>query len=468
MSLKNKILGAFQKLGKALMTPVATLPAAALLLRLGQPDVLNLPWMAQAGGAIFDNLPLIFAIGIGIGLAEENNGVAGLAAAVGYLVLTKVAMAFNTHINMGVLAGIVSGILGGVVYNKYHKVKLPDFLGFFSGRRAVPIMMSLYSLVLGVVAGYVWPVIQNYIDALGGFIVASGAVGAFIYGVLNRLLIPIGLHHVINTLVWFQFGSFTDAAGHVVHGDLTRFFAGDPHAGQFMTGFFPIFMFGLPAACLAMITAAKPSNRKAVAGMLIGIAATAFVTGVTEPIEFTFMFLAPVLYVIHALLTGVSLALTWSLGCKDGFGFSAGLIDYVLNFGIATKPVLLGIIGLITGAVYYVVFLFAIRKWDLPTPGRFADIEEEQDTQMVESSGGKASVAASILEAIGGKANIKSIDACITRLRLVLVNDAIMDEKTIKALGAKGIIKLGGGSVQIIVGTIADSMAGEMRVLVKK
>ncbi|MEI6285814.1 MAG: N-acetylglucosamine-specific PTS transporter subunit IIBC [Bacillota bacterium] len=468
MSLQHKILGAFQKLGKALMTPVATLPAAALMLRLGQPDVLNWPWMATAGGAIFDNLALIFAIGIAIGLAEENNGVAGLAAAVGYLVLTKVATAFDPHINMGVLAGIVSGILAGWVYNKYRHTKLPDFLGFFSGRRAVPIMMSFYSLILGVIAGYGWPLIQKFIDGIGTFIVSSGSLGAFIFGFLNRLLIPVGLHHVLNTLVWFQFGSFTQANGTVVHGDLTRFFAGDPNAGQFMTGMFPIMMFALPAACLAMITAAKPQNRKKVSGMLLGIGLTAFLTGITEPVEFTFMFLAPGLYVCHALLTGTSMALTWFMGCKDGFGFSAGFIDYALNFGIATKPLLLALIGLIFGVVYYLLFLFVIKKWDLATPGRFDDEEEESDELASAASDDPDGVAAAMLEAVGGKGNIKSIDACITRLRLVLANPDIVDEKRLKQLGAKGVIKLGGGSVQVIVGTIADTMAGQMRILVKK
>ena len=411
---------------------------------------------------------MIFAIGIAIGLAEENNGVAGLAAAVGYLVLTKVATAFDPHINMGVLAGIVSGILAGWVYNKYRHTKLPDFLGFFSGRRAVPIMMSFYSLILGVLAGYGWPLIQRFIDGIGTFIVSSGSLGAFIFGFLNRLLIPVGLHHVLNTLVWFQFGSFTKPDGTVVHGDLTRFFAGDPNAGQFMTGMFPIMMFALPAACLAMITAAKPQNRKKVSGMLLGIGLTAFLTGITEPVEFTFMFLAPGLYVCHALLTGTSMALTWFLGCKDGFGFSAGFIDYALNFGIATKPLLLALIGLIFGVVYYLLFLFVIKKWDLATPGRFEDEEEASDELAAATSDDPDGVAAAMLAAVGGKSNIKSIDACITRLRLVLVNPENVDEKRLKQLGAKGVIKLGGGSVQVIVGTIADSMAGQMRILVKK
>jgi PTS system N-acetylglucosamine-specific IIC component len=285
----KKFLAFLQKLGKALMTPIAVLPAAAILLRRGAPDVLNLPWMFAAGGAIFDNLALIFAIGIAIGLAKENNGVAAIAATAGYFILTKVATTFNDKINMGVLAGIIMGIVAGLLYNKYKDIKVPSYLGFFGGKRFVPIVTSLAALILGVFSGYVWPMIQNGISSFGNFVVSTGPIGAMVYGFLNRALIPIGLHHVLNSLVWFQFGEFTNAAGKVVTGDLSRFFAGDPTAGTFMTGFFPIMMFGLPAACLAIVRAAKPENRKAISGMFIGIAATSFLTGITEPIEFSFM-----------------------------------------------------------------------------------------------------------------------------------------------------------------------------------
>lgn len=243
--MSNKFLTNLQKLGKALMTPVAVLPAAALLLRLGADDVLGLKWMFAAGDAVFGNLALLFAIGIAIGLAEENNGVAGLAAAVGYFVLTKVSYTFNEKINMGVLAGIIVGVLSGYLYNKYKSIKVPEFLGFFGGKRFVPIVTAFYTLILGVIAGYIWPLIQNGISSFGNSIANSGALGAGIFGFLNRLLIPIGLHHVLNSFVWFQFGEFTNSAGKVVTGDLTRFFAGDPNAGNFMTGFFPIMMFGI-------------------------------------------------------------------------------------------------------------------------------------------------------------------------------------------------------------------------------
>lgn len=348
----NKLLANLQKLGKALMTPVAVLPAAALLLRLGAPDVFNLKWMFAAGDAIFGNLALLFAIGIAIGFAEENNGVAGLSAAVGYFVLTKVATTFNDKINMGVLAGIIVGVLAGVLYNKYNAIKLPDFLGFFGGKRFIPIVTSFYTLVIGVIAGYLWPLIQNFISSFGNAIATSGAIGGFFFGLLNRLLIPLGLHHVLNSFVWFQFGEFKDAAGKIITGDLSRFFAGDPTAGTFMTGFFPIMMFALPAVCFAMIMAAKKEHRKEVTGMLLGVAFTSFLTGITEPIEFLFMFLSPVLYVVHALLSGISLAVTTALGMRCGFGFSAGLIDYALNFGISSKPIGLLVVGVVFGVIY--------------------------------------------------------------------------------------------------------------------
>jgi PTS system N-acetylglucosamine-specific IIC component len=475
MAKGNKALGFLQKLGKSLMTPVAALPVAALMLRLGQADVWEpmgilpngIPWMAAAGDALFSNLALIFAVGIAVGLADENNGIAGLAATIGFLVLTTVAKSFDETINMGVLAGIYSGILGASLYNKYKAIKLPDFLGFFGGRRFVPIITSFWMLLSGVILGYVWPVIQGYIDAFGNMLSNAGAVGAFFYGLLNRALLPTGLHHVLNTLFWFQFGTFKDAAGKVTSGDLNRFFALDPNAGTYMTGFFPIMMFALPAACFAMVSAAKKENKKAVSGMLFGIAFTAFLTGVTEPIEFTFMFIAPVLYGIHALLTGVSLALTSMLGIKVGFGFSASAIDMALNWNISTKPLLLVLIGLIFAVIYYFLFLFYIKKFDVKTPGR-----EDNDGILYESKSlGNSDLdvkAAEILEAIGNKTNIASIDACVTRIRLTVKDGSLINQARLKQLGASGVMKLDQYNYQIVVGTVADPLVSHMKSLMKK
>lgn len=460
---KFNLMQTLQKLGKALMTPVAVLPAAALLLRLGAGDCFNLPWMFAAGDAIFGNLALLFAIGIAIGMARENNGVAGLAAAVGYFVLTRVATTFDAQINMGVLAGIISGLLAGYAYNKYNAIKVPDFLGFFGGKRFVPIVVSFYSLILGIFAGYIWPLIQDGINAFGNWIAASGAAGGFFFGLFNRLLIPFGLHHVINSFTWFQFGQFTDAAGKIITGDLSRFFAGDPGAGTFMTGFFPIMMFALPAACIAMIMAAKKENRKAISGMLLGVAFTSLLTGITEPIEFLFMFLAPVLYIVHALMTGLALGLTTALGIKSGFGFSAGLIDYALSFGISTKPWLLIPIGLIFAVIYYLLFLFFIKKYNLPTPGR---MDEEDSAALAGlSSDALGERAAAFLKILGGKTNISALDACITRVRVVVNDASAVDEAELKKLGATAVLKLPGNNLQIVVGTVADPLVTQMKTL---
>lgn len=460
-----KGLGNIQKLGKALMLPVAVLPAAALLLRLGAKDVFNIPFITNAGGAIFENLPIIFAIGIAIGFAE-GEGVAGLASAVGYFVLTKGATTINKDINMGVLGGILIGIIAGVLYNKYHDIKLPDFLGFFGGKRFVPIVTAFAALILALFMGYVWPPIQNGIYAIGEWIIGAGALGVFVYGTLNRLLIPVGLHHVINSLVWFVFGTFKTATGTVVNGDLNRFFAGDPTAGIFMAGFYPVMMFGLPAAAIAMIAAAKPNQRKAVSGVLISAALTAFLTGITEPIEFVFMFLAPILYVIHAVLTGLSLAITYVLGIKAGFGFSAGLIDYILSYGISTKPLLLILIGIIYAAIYYFVFYYVIVKFNLPTPGR---LEEEASDEYVNASKSEiGDIAVQYVELLGGAENIKSLESCITRLRLTVKDDTIIEDDKLKKLGASGVIRMGKNALQVIVGTKADLIAQEMKKNMKK
>ena len=460
------MLGYLQRIGRALMLPIAVLPAAALLLRLGQEDLLNIPVMAQAGDALFANLALLFAIGIAIGLSKDGSGAAALSGAVGYLVLANVTQAINEDINMGVLAGFITGLVVGPLYNRYYNIKLPDWLAFFGGRRFVPIITAVVMLLLGVLFGFIWPPIQDMINALGEWIIGAGALGVGVYGFLNRLLIPIGLHHVINSLVWFVFGEYNG-----VTGDLNRFFAGDPSAGIFMTGFFPVMMFGLPAAALAMIAAAKREKRKLVTGMLVGLGLTSFLTGVTEPIEFTFMFLSPLLYFIHAILMGTSMALTYVLGIRDGFGFSGSALDFMLNWGIATKPALLLLVGLVYGVIYFFLFYFLIKKFDLKTPGR----EDEDDEEFSEAVGadGKAlsgdakysALAASYMEGLGGKENITEINNCVTRLRLKVKDMSKVNEVQLKRTGARGVIKLSSTDIQVIVGTDVEFVADEMKKL---
>ncbi|WP_434060558.1 PTS transporter subunit EIIC [Streptomyces yunnanensis] len=402
-------MAVMQRIGRSLMLPVAVLPAAALLVRLGNNDMLgrdSFPtvitkiagYMAAGGGAILDNMPLLFAVGIAIGYAKKSDGSTALAAVTGYLVFQKVLATFTDKnlpkvaavvdgkivmneapVNAGVLGGVVMGLAVALLYQRFYRTKLPEWLGFFGGRRLVPILSAFAGLGIGIVFGLIWPVLGAGLHNFGEWLVGSGAAGAGIFGVANRALIPVGMHHLLNSFPWLQAGDY-----HGKHGDIARFLAGDPSAGQFMTGFFPIMMFALPAACLAIVHCARPERRKVVGGMMLSLALTAFITGVTEPIEFTFMFIAPVLYAIHAVLTGVSMALTWALGMKDGFGFSAGAIDFLLNLGIASNPWGLALVGLCFAAVYYVVFRFAITKFNLPTPGRESD-EELAELQKAES-----------------------------------------------------------------------------------
>ncbi|WP_321785572.1 N-acetylglucosamine-specific PTS transporter subunit IIBC [Paraburkholderia sp. J94] len=456
-----------QSLGRALMLPIAVLPVAGILLRFGQSDMLNIKIIADAGGAIFDNLPLLFAIGIAVGFAKDNNGVAALAGALGYLVETAVMKDINDKLNMGVLSGVVAGVVAGMLYNRFKDIKLPEFLAFFGGKRFVPIITGLVCLVLGLIFGYAWGPVQSVIDTAGHWLTTAGAIGTFVYGLLNRLLLVTGLHHILNSLVWFVFGTFTPAGGAPVTGDLHRFFAGDPTAGGFMAGFFPVMMFGLPAACLAMLHEAPKEKRAMVGGLLLSMALTSFLTGVTEPIEFTFMFLAPVLYAIHAVLTGLSLAICSLLGIKLGFTFSAGAIDYALNYGLSTRGWEAIPLGAAYAVVYYVLFRFFIRRFNLPTPGREASAG---DTEIAASMSGvavpgaaSASRAARYIDALGGAANLKVVDACTTRLRLNVADPARVSEPALKAIGARGVLKRGGESVQVIIGPEADIIADEIR-----
>lgn len=459
-----------QRLGRALMLPIAVLPVAGILLRLGQTDVLNVELVADAGGAIFNNLPLLFAIGVAVGFAKDNNGVAALAGAIGYLIEVAVMKDINDKLDMGVLSGIIAGIVAGLLYNRYKDIKLPDYLAFFGGKRFVPIVTGLVCVVLGIVFGYVWQPVQAAIDATGHWLTNAGAIGVFVYGTLNRLLLVTGLHHIINSLAWFVFGTFTPPApAAAVTGDLHRFFAGDPTAGGFMTGFFPIMMFGLPAACLAMFQEAPKERRAVVGGLLFSMALTSFLTGVTEPVEFSFMFLAPVLYVIHALLTGLSLAICQALGVHLGFTFSAGAIDYVLNYGLSTKGWLAVPIGLAYAVVYYGLFRFFIRKFNMATPGRESAAGQAQ-ANLYERGGLGAPAAATpapraarYIAALGGASNLTLVDACTTRLRLSVVDAGKVSESDLKTIGARGVFNRDARNVQVVIGPEADLIADEIR-----
>ena len=470
-------LQALQPLGRALMLPIAVLPIAGMLLRLGQPDLFNVAFVSAAGAAIFDNLGLLFALGIGVGLAKDNNGAAGLAGVVCFLVAirgaeTLLTVPANTVAGLAkdsaalasdawrttaiaklsVPIGILSGLAAGTLYNRYATIKLPDYLAFFGGRRFVPILAGLVGLVLAAAVGIAYGPINSGMDGLSRLVIGSGVAGLFIYGVLNRLLLVTGLHHILNNVAWFIVGDYRGTTG-----DLKRFFAGDPTAGAFMSGFFPVMMFGLPAACFAMYRSARPERRKAVGGMLLSMGLTSFLTGVTEPIEFTFIFLAPLLFAIHAVLTGAAMALMHMLGILLGFGFSAGFLDYALNFSKATRPLLLVPVGAAYALLYYGIFRFAILRFDLKTPGR-----EEQPVGE-EIADAPAERGQAFVAALGGAANLRSIDACTTRLRLVVNDQGLVDEPRLRRLGAVGLIRPSAEGLQVVLGPIADAVAMEMR-----
>jgi PTS system N-acetylglucosamine-specific IIC component len=499
----DRLLGGAQSLGRSLMLPIATLPAAALLLRLGQNDVWawtgtgsylavnGIPFLAAAGNALFGNLALIFAIGIAVGLTSDA-GAAAIAGVVGYLVFTGVwnvmipqlSGAPDPKYTMGVLSGILSGITAALLYRRFYDIRLPDYLAFFGGKRFVPIITAFAALILGLIFGWIWAPVQGWVNDLGLAIVNLGALGAGIYGFLNRLLIPLGLHHVLNSYFWFQLGSFQGPKG-IVNGDLNRYFAGDPNAGNYMAGFFPVMMFGLPGAALAMIRQAKYG--KVAAGILLSAAFCSFLTGVTEPIEFAFMFIAPVLYVVHAILTGLSLVICNLLQIRLGFGFSAGLIDFVLNFSKSNShnAWMLIPLGLVYGAVYYFLFSFSIRFFNLGTPGRgeartglTADwiLPESQrgekkareaSATVTDDSDQDTTLAIRVLEALGGRVNVESVEGCITRLRLFVKDPALIDDERLKELGASGVIKRG-KIAQVVLGTQSDRIAERIKRLLKQ
>lgn len=488
----KKLFAVLQKIGKSLMLPVSVLPAAGLLLRFGQPDLLNIPYMAQAGDAIFSNLPMIFAVGVAIGFSG-GEGVAALAAVVGQYILQAVikvasgnaalalasqaAAAQNipladfmatpayadivsrSSINMGVFGGIAIGLIAGYLYNRFHDTKLPQVLGFFGGKRFVPIITSVAALIFGIIGVTVWAPVQNGINIAAQW-ASTSIFGPAFYAAGKRLLIPVGLHHMYYPPFLYQFGEYV-SNGVKYFGDSPRYFQGDPTAGIFMASEFPILMFGLPGAAFAIIAAAKEENRKKVSGMMISAAFVAFLTGITEPIEFSFIFVAPVLFVFHVLAAFLSGIVTSLLHIRLGYTFSASFIDYLLGLKYAGNPWLIWLVGLAFFTLYFVVFYFVITVFDIKTPGR-----EEEDTDApvpVNARGSERAVK--VLEAIGGKDNIEVLDACITRLRLTLKDTSKVDQGMLKALGAAGVL-IAGNNVQAIFGTEAEKIKDDIKAVI--
>ncbi|MDD2343722.1 MAG: PTS glucose transporter subunit IIBC [Tolumonas sp.] len=478
--MKN-LFGNLQQVGKALMLPVSVLPVAGILLGVGAAKFSVLPAtlssvMEQAGGAVFGNMALLFAIGVALGFTK-NDGVAGLAAAVGYFILTKTvtvvapllagldptaadfaAQAENVS-NVGVLGGVIAGGIAAYMFNRFYRIQLPEYLGFFAGKRFVPLSTGIVAIAAGVVLAFVWPPIGGAIKAFSHWAAYQNPALAFgIYGVVERSLIPFGLHHIWNAPFFFEVGEYTNATGQVFHGEIARYIAGDPTAGN-LAGGYMFKMYGLPAAAIAMWHTAKPEHRAKIGGIMISAALTSFLTGITEPIEFAFLFVAPVLYAIHALLAGSAFVVMILLGMKHGTTFSHGLIDFLVLFSQSTKGIMFPVVGLIYAAVYYTVFRVAIVALDLKTPGREEETAEDLAMDASEMSG-------ELVHAFGGKDNITNLDACITRLRVSVKEIAKVDQARLKALGAAGVVVAGSG-VQAIFGTKSDNLKTDMDMWIK-
>lgn len=496
----KKSFGLLQRIGKALMLPVALLPAAGILLAFGNamqnPNltsrlgfleadslVLLAQIMEQAGSIVFSNLPLLFAIGVAIGLAG-GDGVAGLAAMIGYLIMNVTMSVISgvtadqvgsdpalanvlgiPTLQTGVFGGIIAGVLGAYMYNKFYNIELPSYLGFFAGKRFVPIVTAASALVLGVVMNFVWPFAQEGLNTFSYFMTESNrTLAAFIFGVIERGLIPFGLHHIFYSPFWFEFGSYTNAAGELVRGDQRIFMeqvkdGAELTAGTFMTGKFPFMMFGLPAAALAIYHCARPENKKFVAGIMGSAALTSFLTGITEPLEFSFLFVAPVLFAIHAVFAGLSFMVMHILDVKIGMTFSGGVIDYIL-FGIlpnATAWWLVIPVGLVFSVIYYFGFRFAIKKFNLMTPGR-----EEKTEEAEAGSGSVDELPFGVLEALGGRENLTNLDACITRLRVSVKDVEQVDKERLKKLGAAGVMQID-RNIQAIFGPRSETIKGQIQ-----
>lgn len=474
-----------QKLGKSLMLPVACLPVASILMGIGYwidptgwgSHNVAAAFLITAGGSLINHMGILFALGVSIGMSDDNDGTAGLAGLVSWLVVTNLLSPASVAMFKGIKAaavpaafshvetqfiGILTGLIAASCYNKFKGTKLPDALGFFSGKRCVAIVTAAESIVASLILFFIWPLVYGALVTFGTAIISTGAVGAGIYAFFNRLLIPTGLHHALNSVFWFDVAGINDL-GNFWSGKGTR-----GVTGMYMTGFFPAIMFGLPAGALAMYHTAKEKKKKAVYGLLLAASVSCFFTGVTEPLEFSFMFLAPELYFVHAILTGISGFICALLPVRSGFNFSAGMVDYILSFKapMAENPILIIPIGLVFAIIYYVVFRFVIIKFDLKTPGR-EDDDESEDVNVKLANNDYTQVASIILEGIGGKENIVSIDNCVTRLRLEIKDQANVNEKLIKSAGVSGVIRPSKTSLQVVVGTQVQFVADEFKKLCK-
>lgn len=463
-----------QKLGRAMLLPVAAMPLAGLIMRLSADDMLNIPVIGAAGNAVFGNLDILFAIGVTIGFAKtKDKGIPTLTGFLAIATLKKGLEIMNPAVNMGIFGGIISGLIAAWTYNRFKEQKLPMVFSYFAGEKFPLTMVMILQTVTSVVFGFLWPFAQAGIDSFARLLVNMGALGVGIFMFLNRLLIPFGLHHVLNTYVYYDLGSYTSPSGEVFRGEMTRFINGDPQAGLFLSGFFVIMMFGVPAICFAIYRAAFKENKEMVKGIMGSGAATSFISNITEPVEFSFMFLSPMLYVVHALFAGLAGIVCYLLNIRIGFTFGACIVDYLINFRIATNAILIIPVGIVFFALYYFTFYYLIKKRNIQTLGREATTEYGIEAVEEEKELGLASknyeyMAKKMLQAFGGKENVSDAFSCNTRLRVEVENPTIVDEQRIKQLGVSGVIKPTEKNYQIIIGLEVTYVMAEFNKLLEQ
>ena len=467
----NKLLKQLSKLGRAMLIPVAAMPIAGMTKLLFGPTMLNIPFVMNAGSVVISNIDLLFAMGSSVAFSEGKNKVHSMVASVLSLLILRSCLAdLNPDVKMGIFAGIVVGCLSAVVYNKSRHWKTPKIVDFFTGEKFVITLMPMITVILSLGLAVVWPPIQNALDIFATTLGNLGALGVFIFGFLNRLLIPVGLHHVLNSYIYYDLGNYVDPSGEVIMGEITRFVAGDPTAGTFLVGFYVVMIFGLPGAALAIARAAKKEKRAEAEGLMASTAVTSVFTGITEPLEFSFMFVSPLLYFVHALFTGLAGATCYILGCRIGFASGARVPDLLLAWPSADNPWLIIPIGIVFFILYFVTFSYLIRKKDMKTPGREDDMidslevtEEEKSFKL--STSNYAYLAKKLLQCVGGKENVEQSAHCISRLRLEVHDGSLVDVERIKQTGVRGVIEVSPTSYQIVIGNDVGRVAEEFDAL---
>lgn len=465
----------FQKLGRSMLIAVVAMPLAGILLRLSADDLLNIPLLGAAGDAVFGNLDLLFAVGIALGFTDtKDKGIPTLVAVCGMLTLRSGLKIMNPDVNMGIFGGIITGLISAATYKRFRNTELPLVFSFFSGEKFPIIMVMVFQTIASLIFGYIWPYFQNGIDAFARLLSSMGAIGVGLFGFFNRLLIPTGLHHVLNTYIYFDLGEFTNAAGEIVKGEIPRFLAKDPTAGYFLSQFFVVMMFGIPGIAFAIYKAAYEDQKDEVKGLMTSGALTSFISGITEPIEFTFMFASPFLYILHALMMGLTGVITYLFDIRIGFSFGSSIVDYILNFKIATGAWKVIPLGLIVFMVYFLVFYNYIIKKDVKLVGRvdkdkdFSNQDVAEESKIHLKNKNYEYIAKILLKSFGGKDNIADSYNCYTRLRVTVKDPSLVDEQQIRNTGATGIYKPSDDQYQVVIGMEVSYISKEFDALLGK